>query len=137
MMKTKTLNLKEKLLLGAGLDVLHFESQEWLDTIDFWKDEVRFFENLLKKIESTEGSDTDFSDMLKNLDKIHTDLYDDIADDILEHEVLLSRVLKGEKGLSDADYRDKHLSLTSRMRTFTNNFITFKKIVFDYVKSLI
>ena len=31
-------NPKAKFLLGAGLDVLHQESREWLDTISFWKD---------------------------------------------------------------------------------------------------
>lgn len=136
-MKTKTLNLKEQLLLGAGLNVLHFESQEWLDTIDFWKDEIRFFENLLKKIEFTEDNKQDFSNMLKSLDKIHVDLFEDIEDDILEHEHLLSRLVKGEKGLADADYRIKHRSLTERMDTFTSDFKTFKKIVFDFVKDLI
>ena len=48
-MNTTTLNPKKELLLGAGLDVLHQESHEWLDTIDFWKDETRFFANLLQK----------------------------------------------------------------------------------------
>lgn len=55
-MNTTISNPKEKLLLGAGLDVLHFESREWMDTIDFWKDEVRFFEDLLKKKESIDES---------------------------------------------------------------------------------
>ena len=42
-MNTVTSNPKTEFSLGAGLDVLHFESREWLDTIDFWKDEIRFF----------------------------------------------------------------------------------------------
>ena len=53
-MNTKTLNPKTEYLLGAGLDVLHFESREWLDTIDFWKDEIRFFNDLLKHKEASE-----------------------------------------------------------------------------------
>lgn len=34
-MKTTNQNLKTQFLLGAGLDVLHFESKEWLDVIAF------------------------------------------------------------------------------------------------------
>lgn len=135
-MKTKTLNLKTELLLGAGLNVLHFESQEWLETLAFWKDEVRFFEDLLKKKESKYESKQEYSEMLKNLDKIHTDLFDDLEDDIIDHEKLLARIEKGEKGLSDADYRDKHRKIKKRMETFTSDFHSFKKIVFDYVKNL-
>ena len=133
-MKTKTSNPKAKLLLGAGLDVLHFESQEWLDMINFWKDEVRFFENLLKRIEYSSDSEQNYSEMLKSLDRIHVDLFEAIEDDILEHEKLLSRLEKGEKGLADADYREKHRFLTARMDTFGNDFKTFKKVVFQFVK---
>lgn len=130
-------NVKEKLLLGAGLDVLHFESQEWLDTLDLWKDEVRFFDIFLKKIEIWGDTKKNFSNMLKSLDKIHADLFKDMEDAILEHEHLLSRLVKGEKGLADADYRDKHRILTARMDTFTSDFKSFKKIVFDYLKDFI
>ncbi|QXP58318.1 hypothetical protein [Olleya sp. HaHaR_3_96] len=48
-MPLETINPKHKLLLNAGLDVLHYENKEWLNTIRFWKDEVNFFENLLNK----------------------------------------------------------------------------------------
>ena len=135
-MKTKIANPKAKLLLGAGLDVLHFESQEWINTIDFWKDEVRFFEHLLKQKESKKESQQDYSIMLKKLDQIHRDLFEDIEEDIIEHEQFLSRLENGESGLADASYRDKHKSLTHRMDTFREDFKAFKKIVFEYVKQL-
>lgn len=135
-MTTLISNPKERLLLGAGLNVLHFESQEWLDTIHFWKDEVRFYENLLKQKESPEKSKQDYSKLLKNLDKIHIDFLEDLKADIIEHEMILSKLQKGKKGLSDATYRDKHQQLKARMNTFTDNFKTFKRIVFDYAKNL-
>lgn len=133
-MKTLISNPKEKLLLGAALDILYFESQEWLDTIEFLKDEIRFFENLLKKKESEENNKQEFTKLLKNLDKIHIDFLEDLEDDIMLHERSLSRLLEGEKGLSDTDYREKHHQLATRMNTFTGNFKTFKKIIFDYAK---
>ena len=135
-MKTKKLNPKTELLLGAGLDVLHFESQEWLETIAFWKDEARFFEDLLKKKEATNKSQKEYSKMLKELDKIHTDLFSDMEDSIMKHEHLLSKIEDGEKGLSDSDFRDEHRKIKERMTTFTNDFHSFKKIVFDYAKHL-
>lgn len=133
-MKTEKSNPKIKLLLGAGLDVLHFESQEWLETIVFWKDETRFFEDLLKKKESKEKSQNEYTKLLKELDKIHADLFSDIEDSIIKHERLLSRIVKGEKGLTDGDYREEHARLMERMDRFKKDFRTFKKIIFDYVK---
>jgi hypothetical protein len=135
-MDTEKLNPKAHYLLGAGLDILHFESREWLETIAFWKDEVRFFDNLLKKKEALEKNNSDYEKMLKNIDKIYRDLFEDLEDSIIEHEQLLSRIEKAEKGLSDNDYREKHRHLFSRMNTFKNDFKTFKRIIFDYVKGL-
>ncbi|WNH07778.1 hypothetical protein [Thalassobellus suaedae] len=133
---TANKNLKAQFLLGAGLDVLHFETKEWLETIAFWKDEVRFFDNLLKKKVSAETSKQEYAEMLKNLDKIHKDLFNDFEDDIMSHERMLSKLEQGEKGLSDGQYRDKHHHLLGRMNTFKSNFNQFKKIVFDYVKTI-
>ncbi|MGB3151296.1 MAG: hypothetical protein WBB27_11600 [Maribacter sp.] len=132
-MKTKIIDPKRELLLGAGLNVLHHESQEWQDTIDFWKDETRFFANLLSK---KEASPSEYGKMLKNLDEIHENLFDYLSDDIREHEKLLSRLIKGEKGLSDGEYREQHRKLNKRMDLFAKDFKEFKKMVFGYVKKL-
>ena len=132
-MNTTTSNPIAELLLGAGLDVLHQESREWQETIAFWKDETKFFANLLRKKET---SASDYGKMLRNLDKIHENLFDYLADDIVDHERLLSRLEKGEKGLSDGDYREKHRGLKERIDLFTNDFKEFKKMVFGYAKKL-
>ncbi|MDB9720465.1 hypothetical protein OAA67_01180 [Winogradskyella sp.] len=135
-MKTLILNPKEQFLLGAGLDVLHFESKEWLNTTAFWKDEVNFFGDLLKRKESSKKNNPDIAKMLKDLGKIHKDLFEDLEDSIREHERLLSRIERNEKGLSDHDYREKHKRINNRIAVFESDFKSFKKIVFDYVKPL-
>ncbi|TDN83802.1 hypothetical protein DET49_1201 [Salegentibacter sp. 24] len=136
-METKNLNPKATLLIGAGLDVLHFESMEWLAKIDFWKDEVQFFENLLRKNTSSDIGKQSYNGLLVNLDKIHGDLFEDLEDSIREHEGLLSNLQKEVKGLSDSDYRKKHHKLKMRMDDFENDFKTFKKIIFEHVKGFI
>ena len=135
-METKDLNPKANLLLGAGLDVLHFESREWVAKIDFWKDEVKFFENLLKKKKSEDSLKQNYTSLLESLDKIHGNLFLDLEESIKEHERLLASLDKKSKGLSDSNYREKHKKLTRRLNSFENDFKTFKKIVFDHVKNL-
>ncbi|MGJ8548973.1 hypothetical protein [Winogradskyella wichelsiae] len=135
-MDTLISNPKEQFLLGAGLDVLHFESREWLDTINFWKDEVRFFEDLLRRKETSNKNKPEYENMLINLDKIHSDLFDDLEENIVKHEQLLSDIQLSKNGLSDNDYRQKHIHIHSEMDTFTTDFKTFKSIVFNYIKGL-
>jgi hypothetical protein len=59
-----------------------------------------------------------------------------LSDDIIAHEKLLARLIKGEKGLSDGNYRDQHRKLNERMDVFSKDFKELKKMVFDYVKKL-
>ena len=132
-MKTTQANPKKDLLLGAGLHVLHQESQEWLDTIAFWKDEINFFSELLVKKEIKES---DYGRILKNLDKIHENLFDYLTQDIVKHEKFLSRLIKGESGISDENYREQHKKLHEQMDLFSQNFKDFKMMVFGYAKKL-
>ncbi|AKA34229.1 hypothetical protein [Flagellimonas lutaonensis] len=135
-MNTMNSNPKTDFLLGAGLDILHQESNEWLDTIAFWKDETRFFAKLLQKKKIKNGTEPEYAKMLDNLDRLHAELFDYLAEDIIKHEKVLARLQKGEKGLADADYRQKHRELKKKMEVFTSDFREFKKMVFGYVKAL-
>ena len=129
-------NPKETLLLGAGLDILHFESREWVETINFWKDEIKFFDHLLKKKGSSDESKKEYTEMLTNLDRIHHNLLNDFEDDIRAHEKLLSRLQQGAKGLSDGEYREKHQRLLKKMESFERDFKQFKKVVFNFAKNI-
>jgi hypothetical protein len=135
-MKTTNANPKTDVLLGTGLNDLQIESKEWLKTIAFWKDEIRFFTNLLKEKETKESAKSELGSILKSLDKIHADLFDYMSQDIMRHESLLARLQKGEKGLADIDYRNQHNKVKSTMDKFEIEFRDFKKLVFDYAKEL-
>ena len=135
-MDTLKLNPKAQYLLGAALDVLHYENTEWLHTIAFWKDEIKFFENLLKNKDTSRKNQKEYEKMLQNLDSIYKDLFQDLEETVVEHEKLLSQIDQGKSGISDANYREKHHHIHLKMETFTTNFNIFKKIVFNYVKGL-
>ena len=135
-MKTTNATPKTDVLLGAGLNALHIESRGWLETIAFWKDEIRFFANLLQKKETKENRTSELGRILKSLDKIHMEIFDYMSEDILRHESLLARLQKGEKGLADIDYRNQHDKVKSTMAKFEGEFRDFKKLVFDYAREL-
>ncbi len=135
-MKTTNANPKTDVLLGTGLNDLHIESQEWLETIAFWKDEIRFFANLLQKKETKENTKSELGRILNSLDNIHMEIFDYMSEDIMRHESLLARLQKGEKGLADIDYRNQHYKVKSTMAKFEREFRDFKRLVFEYAKEL-
>lgn len=127
-------NPKQSFLLGASLDVLHQESTEWMDTIDFWKDEAKFFDKLLKIKNPIEDKKYNEMNLLESLEKVQGDLVDQLREDVLEHEKLLVKLEKNESGQSDWDYREKHRRLKKRMELMENEFRAFKKVLFGYFK---
>ncbi len=129
-------NPNTELLLEASLDSLHGESREWLETVAFWKDETRFFKDLLENKKKSFGNLSEYGKILEDLNQLHEGLYDYLVDDISEHEIFLGKVLKTEKGIADAEYREKHQKLKSRMNIFERDFRAFKRMVFGYVKAL-
>ncbi len=120
-------------LLGIGLDQLHRESQEWIDSVEFWKDELHFLDVILRK-KIIDSTDQIFTELLGNMGKVHYHLFTYLIKDIYSHEKLLARLVKGEKGLADADYRNAHKELKGKMDLFAKDFKEFKKMVFGYAK---
>lgn len=133
-MSTKNLPNTFDYLLPESLEGLHRESMEWLQTVAFWQDETRFFTSLLKDAKIANPKGMDPSDMLRDLDRLHQMLFEYLAEEIREHEHLLSRIQKGAKGIADEKYRDTHRSLKEKMRRFTADFRAFKTLVFSYAK---
>ena len=135
-MNTVISDPKTTFLLGAGLDVLHQESRDWLDTLNFWEDEMIFFDKLLHRSEPLGEDLKDHKDMLESLEHIHDDFLTQLKDDVIEQAKLLARLEMREKGLADWDYREKHTRLKHRIDIMAWNFQAFKKVLFGYVKKL-
>jgi hypothetical protein len=133
-MSIKNLPSTSNYLLPESLEGLHRESTEWLQTVAFWQDETRFFNTLLQDSRVADPDHLDIPEMLRNLDRLHNMLFEYLADEIREHEQLLSRIEKGKQGLADSKYRDAHWSLKEKMGRFTRDFRQFKSVVFNYAK---
>lgn len=135
-MNTLISNPKTQFLLGASLDILHHESTEWLGNIAFWKDELKFFDKLLKKKNPIEENKYTYLNMLELLEKIHGDFINQLEIDVKEHENMLAKLEQNKAGQSDWDYREKHRQIKNRIEIMTNEFRSFKRVIFEYVKNL-
>lgn len=131
-MYTAIANPKTNYLLGASLDVLHQESKEWLDNIEFWLDEMKFFDKLLKNKPAGDDHRDTIKDMLEHVEGIHLDFFSQLQHDVRQHERLLAMVEKNVPGASDEEYRQTHSRLKSRMEHLDSDFKAYKKVVFKF-----
>lgn len=126
---------KTAYLLDASLQTLHTESLEWMQEIDFWKEEVIFFYKLIHKKESTKAFPTkELAAMEKEMIRINSDELDKIKDTVQQHERSLVAVLKMTSLRDEEGYRKEHRRLLKEIYAIQALIRAFKKDVFSAFK---
>jgi hypothetical protein len=123
---------KSTFLLEAPLEVLHSESLEWLEEVEFWKDEAAFFYALI--IEKTKQNPSlSATKELKNVEKhliyVSSEKIDDLKMEVQGHERFLAKLIDNPK-LNDQLYRSRHKIITEKIHAFKKEFKEMKKKVF-------
>ena len=119
--------------LPKGLTELHYESQQWLSTIEFWKTEINFFKKQIDKnylrvtlCDKMRGIE-DFDNRLK---EISTHALAQLEIEIRKHEHYLNKFQSGDSDVDDVTYRNIHQEESQKMLSFENDFKQFKLELF-------
>jgi hypothetical protein len=133
-MKTLT-SPKSTFLLDAPLEVLHSESLEWLEEVEFWKDESAFFYALLigqTKEHSPIIETKNSKDIERHLIYVSAEKLDDFKMEVERHEKFLVGLL-GSSRMDEQLYRIKHHNISEKIQNFEKEFKEMKSKVFKLV----
>jgi nitroreductase len=122
-------------LLEEPVEVLHQQSINWLNQILFWKDEGRFFSDLLKHHASGRERKEELESISGKFRNINAGDIDALNRDIYMHERFLSEVLR-EKDVDSRDYRKDHHRLTGRYQELEGRMKALKRAVFSLMKAV-
>ena len=125
-------------LLNGSIEALHHESREWLNDIEFWKDELAFFYALTVKKTLKGVPDSLKSQAIeieKELIKISGGELDRMHQQVFKHEQALGFLLESKRE-DEQKYREQHKEIETTIERFENRFKTLKKEVFKMVESL-
>lgn len=123
---------KRVFLLEAPLEVLHSESLEWLEEIEFWKDESAFFYSLI--IGKTKQNPSAFTtkeskDIEKHLIYVSAEKLDDLKMEVQAHERFLARIMDNIK-LDEQLYRLRHKVIAEKFHSFEAEYKEMKRKIF-------
>ena len=128
---------KSSYLLEAPLEILHEESLEWLEEVEFWKDEVAFLYKLIiqKSKERTPLLKTkQAKEAERHLIYISVEKLGDLKIEVDAHEKFLSRVIDNKK--FDAElYRSRHKAIAEKFQDFEKEFRDMKKKIFQFART--
>jgi hypothetical protein len=135
-MELLTTSPKAMYLLDTRLEILHEQSNEWLNEIAFWRDEVAFFYSLIvnKTLKVIPISAKDNIIKIENeLIKITGGELDELQEIVERHENFLCHLLE-TKNANEEIYKEKHRELANKFDQFEKHFKSLKKDVFALVK---
>jgi hypothetical protein len=127
---------KTTYLLEAGLEILHEQSNEWLNEISFWREEITFFYSII--IKKTHLSvPVDSKDALNQIEEelglISGGKLEKLQQEVEEHERSLYLFLKDKNG-SEREYRETHKKLVLEFEDFEKKFKEIKRDIFGLIK---
>lgn len=124
---------KNEYLLDASLEDLHSQSQEWIKEIDFWNDEIAFFYKLLHKKETKNVFPArELAEIEKTLIRINSEDMLRLRNEVLNHERLLSTLIRSTSLSEEQVYREAHRRLYRDMYKLNELIRSFKKSVFAF-----
>lgn len=124
---------KTEYLLQGGLEVLHEQSYEWLSEVDFIKEEISFFNTLLKKKDVTDFPTEQLAALSKKLTSFNSDLTV-LHNKIIEHERWLADMIKTNTLGRQESYRKVHREVMEDVKKRYADFVQLKKDIFSFVK---
>ena len=129
---------KFSFLLEAPLEVLHSESLEWLQEIEFWKDESAFFYVLIigRTKKNTPAFNTkNAKDVERHLVYVSAEKLDDLIMEVKAHERLLAGLMDSLRP-DEQLYRSRHRRITAKIHAFENEFKEMKIKIFSLAKKI-
>lgn len=124
---------KADFLLEAPLEILHEESMEWLEEIEFWKDEVAFFYKLMITKGERKPPTKNLLSIQNQIIYFSSEKLDDLKIEIQTHERFLARMLKAVRQ-DESAYRARHETLSKKISDTEKKFREMKRKIFLFVK---
>jgi len=112
------------------------ETEEWIQTIAFRKEEIHFLGDLLLNKIIRKGMRSEYGDMIIDLERLQDELFSSLEGDILAFKKEFSEMICSKERARVREYKRVHKRLADRMSVFTNDFRNYKKSIFGYVKEL-
>lgn len=133
-MKTKT--PKFRYIDWKTPDEMHFSSVQWQSELNFFKDEQRFFEDMLKEYTMPIIESNLFSriqDLITDLSASEEDLTK-LIDQVHDHTNRLQRLVENiDEPREGRTYRQEHKNILELLNDFKKNYKTLKKDIFNTV----
>ncbi|TYB79509.1 hypothetical protein [Bizionia myxarmorum] len=115
---------------------MHFEHQLWKGELDFWKDELKSFNNRLSEL-ATRWTKKDVLAQLEHYQNefiLHGGVIEDLKETIEEHETRIAGQSKMGEDAIDTELAKRHIEFRNRIETQRHIYSELKKKFFKFLE---
>lgn len=124
--------MKTELLDNSNM---HFEYQLWTGELEFWKDELGFFNNRLSEL-VTRWTNKEVLNQLEHYQNefvLHGSVIEDLEEIIEDHETRIAGQIKIAEDTIDTELAKKHVIFKKRLEAQREIYAVFKKGFFLFL----
>jgi hypothetical protein len=125
---------KAEYLLQASLEVLHEQSLEWLNEMNFVKEEMTFLNRLLNRDAGHQFPTEECAALEKELTIFNSDIVDVLYRKIQEHERWLTDIIRTDTLDRQYFYREVHRELMHEISECMEKYFFIKRRIFSFAK---
>ncbi len=123
--------LKEKHMLKTNLETWYFETEDWINDCDFYKEELQFLKEIVQnKIQNTTTEGQEHKEIYRHIEKMLVRLFDEITKALKDHKKQLADAMT-RKG--NADSKVYHAEMGQKMAVLKSGITDLKRSIFKYV----
>lgn len=115
---------------------MHFEHQQWKEELDFWKDELKSFNNRLSEL-VTRWTDKKILEQLEHYQNefiLHGSVIEDLNETIEKHETRIAGQSKTGSVALDSQMTQQHVEFRNRIETQRHIYAELKKEFFRFLE---
>lgn len=129
------MNKNAKDLLKSNLLNMYNHTQNWIEDVEFYEEELTFFNTLIsERIDSITTDNLDHKIIFRHIDDLLYKLSKDIIIQIKEHRKELSLLLEANNITENQAEVKIHLHLLEKMATVKHGIKKLKKALFAYIE---
>ena len=127
-------------LAERSIEDLHYSSRQWLFNIEFWRQELAFFQTLLDQ-NADKANSVDQKKQIDHFQHLITyyqgELLDEYHQKTRRHEKSMRAMLDGKAANVESAFREKHNILFDQIVSFDNQFKQHKLDFYEFIAALL
>lgn len=129
------MNINAQNLLKNNLKTMHSQTKQWIEEVEFYKEELEFFNSLISnRIDTVTKENLDHREIYRNIDVLLYKLSEHLIRQIKIHKKELSLLIDTGNISENHEESKDHLRLLEKMERIKSGIKKLKKALFRYLK---